>query len=250
DNCPESSIWSILLGLQLYAEHGYAAEVTQETWYTRFAFCAKASGESFEALKLMDELPEVMGKDGNLAVVNTSRFLLFQDPLLGLLDANLPDGDMLERHYTALGADMTRYARDFPAHAQMFSFYASACHALALKSTLGLRLHAAYQAQDTAALCTLRDTRIPNTLHAVEALCNAHRALFLQTNKPVGWEVRDLRYGGLIQRLKTCQVRVADYLAGKTDALDELREKQLPYNGHAGLTSAYLYHDIVSASRV
>ncbi len=248
DNCPESSLFSILLGLQLYAEHGYAETVDQGAWYDRFRFCAKCAPEAFEAMKLMDEIPALMGPDGNLAVVNTSRWLLWQDPLLGLLDANMPPYDW-RGHYARLGGDFARYAAENPAFADVLSFYAAACAALREKCDLGLRLSAAYR-EGRAALAPLLEAGIPDAVRAVSALREAHRALWMATNKPVGFEVLDLRYGGLLARLDTAMARVRDYMEGKTGRIEELEEPRLPYNGREGLTPAYLYKDIISASRV
>ena len=48
DNCPEGNNYSALLGLQLFAEHGFSEAVDKETWYERFAFCAKCDPLAFE----------------------------------------------------------------------------------------------------------------------------------------------------------------------------------------------------------
>ncbi|MDD3335518.1 MAG: beta-N-acetylhexosaminidase [Eubacteriales bacterium] len=250
DNCPESSLWCILLGLQLYAEEGYAQTVLDEQWYQRFAFCTHGSAKAFEAIKLMDELPEVMGSSGNMKVINTSRFLLWQDPLLGLMDANLPVAFDFEAHYRKLSNSMTEAAERYPAHEQMFRFYASACDALALKADLGLRLTEAYHTKNRKKLAEIADDRIPRVLSAMERLCEVHRDLWMRTNQSIGWEVLDLRYGGAMQRLKTTRARVKGWLAGEIAEIEELKRERLPYNGHDGLTPAYLYRDIVSASRL
>ena len=250
DNCPESCLMGILLGMQLYAEHGYAAEVPQADWYARFAFCCHGEAEAFAALKYMDEIPEALGENGNClrTPVNPSRWLLWQDPLLGLLDANVPAG--AGAHYARLAENMARYGRESPAHAEMFAFYATACQALALKAELGVKLHAAYCAGDREALASLADSAAGPVRGAVTRLRDAHFALWMHTNKPLGWETLDIRYGALLRRLETVRERVQAYLSGKAQALPELEEPRLPYNGREGLVAAYLYKDIVSAGRI
>lgn len=44
----------------------------------------------------------------------------------------------------------------------------------------------------------------------------------MKDHKPFGWEVLDLRYGGLRARLETMHERVVAYLAGEEDSIPEL----------------------------
>ena len=48
--------------------------------------------------------------------------------------------------------------------------------------------------------------------------------LYLWENKPYGFEVHDIRIGGLIQRLKGIRLRIKDYLNNKVDSIPELEE--------------------------
>ena len=47
-------------------------------------------------------------------------------------------------------------------------------------------------------------------------------------NKTCGFDVQDLRLGGLIRRLDACRRRLLDYSAGKTDRIEELEGELLP----------------------
>ena len=60
----------------------------------------------------------------------------------------------------------------------------------------------------------------------VKELRFAHRYQWLKMNKPFGWEVIDIRYGGLLNRLDTATARVNDYLNGEIDVIDD-RIKEL-----------------------
>ena len=48
-------------------------------------------------------------------------------------------------------------------------------------------------------------------------------------NKPFGWEVLDIRYGGVISRLDTAIERINEYLAGDIEFIDELEQERLPF---------------------
>ena len=94
-------------------------------------------------------------------------------------------------------------------------------------------LKRAYDARDCAALtafmaeCDLILTRL-------HALRDCHYGVWMQYNKPHGWELHDIRYGGLIQRFDTVKRRLADYLAGRTPRLEELEEERLRLYGEDG----------------
>jgi hypothetical protein len=66
----------------------------------------------------------------------------------------------------------------------------------------------------------------------VEALWKRHRAMWMETYKPFGWEVIESRYGTVMARLATLQERVDAYVAGKLDELPELTaELHNPWEG-------------------
>ena len=46
-------------------------------------------------------------------------------------------------------------------------------------------------------------------------------------NKPFGFEIMDIRYGGVISRIETAKARLEDYLDGKIDSLPELEAERL-----------------------
>ena len=46
-------------------------------------------------------------------------------------------------------------------------------------------------------------------------------------NKPFGWEVHDIRYGGMMARFETVQLRLGAYLDGSLERIEELEEERL-----------------------
>ena len=59
---------------------------------------------------------------------------------------------------------------------------------------------------------------------------DSFKAQWYKDNKPFGFEVQDMRLGGLIMRLKNCRATINDYLNGKTDRIEELEQPVLPLN--------------------
>ena len=97
-----------------------------------------------------------------------------------------------------------------------------------IKYDLGVRTRAAYQDEDKKALKELiKDyTKVEK---ALAAFYEAFKTLWFTENKPHGFDVQDIRLGGLMQRIRSCKARIKDYLAGKLDKIDELEEELLEY---------------------
>ncbi|MBP0989763.1 MAG: hypothetical protein J5874_01095, partial [Oscillospiraceae bacterium] len=62
----------------------------------------------------------------------------------------------------------------------------------------------------------------------IERLENFRRKFEIQwmkENKPYGFEIQDMRLGGLKQRIESCKNRILSYLNGETESIDELEEE-------------------------
>ena len=245
DNCPEGNNYSALLGLQLFAEHGFSETVDKDKWYERFAFCGKCDPLAFESLKLFDEPCGVTEPD-TIANYNFSKYLLWQDPMMGLFDANVSELEMKE-HYSNLAKKMKCFAGENAEYKQFFEFYTAAAEALAAKSELGIRLHKAYLSG--IGLDDAKD-EVLQAKDAVKRLHEIHRDFWFTVNNPKGWEILDMRYGALLSRLETTAKRINDYVSGNIKNIPELEEKQLYYNGDKNMPQELEYPRIVSASHM
>ena len=81
-----------------------------------------------------------------------------------------------------------------------------------------------------------------------------HKAFYKQwhiDNKPSGFEVQDVRFGGLVQRLDTCKKRLIDYANGEIDKLEELEADILTlFDGEKGKPIHYsCYGSVVTANQ-
>ena len=66
-------------------------------------------------------------------------------------------------------------------------------------------------------------------LKRLDEFYSAFRALWYLENKAVGFEVQDVRLGGLMQRLKHVREILTDYADGKTEKIEEFEKPLLPY---------------------
>lgn len=247
DATTESNIFGHILGLQLYAEHAFARDLDEEKLKKRFAFCTGCRYEDFWDLNSLNAVPSV---DRNSAA-NPSRYLMWQDILMGLFDKNI-EGLALENHYTELAKKMEANAERNGRFNFLFEFYAKVCATLASKSELGIKLRQAYLAKDTGALKKISSETLPLLADRVAALRENHRALWMAIDQPPGWEVLEVRYGALLARINTARWRIDEYLAGRLLRIAELEQERLPWQGKDGLNDLVCnsYDRIASASRL
>ena len=248
DHGTECSIYGTLLGLSLFAEHGYTFDLTEEQLRRRFAFCCGAEYDDFMNLRFFDETPGV--EKDNIHQKNPSKFLMWQDILTGLFDKNI-EGLPMDAHFGKLAAQMETAAERGGYLSGMFDYCREAARVLAVKSEMGLRLTAAYKAGDRAALRRFMESELPELSERVEALRKVHMAHWYEIYEPIGWDIMDLRYGGLLIRIRTAREVIGMYLDGKLDTIRELDEPRLPFSGEEGIpTYTNYYNRIVSASRI
>ena len=71
-------------------------------------------------------------------------------------------------------------------------------------------------------------TRSDASISRINIFHRAFEKLWFTENKPYGFEVQDLRLGGLMQRIDSCRRRLKDYVNGKLESIPELEEELLP----------------------
>lgn len=253
DDGTEVNYFTALLGLQLYAEHSYSRDLDLEKLKRRVKFCTGVDYEAFMDLRYLDETPGTLPDNcEEMSSSNPSKYLLWQDVLLGLFDKHLA-GENLEEHYAQLREKLCRYKNQYPNGQFLFETPEKLCAVLEQKSDLGLRLVQAYHQKDLVTLRKIAGQELSEIIQNVCDLRAAHRAEWFAIYKPFGWEVLDMRYGGLLSRLDSVIQRLNDYLEGRVEHIEELEEERLFFDGiqrpQAGVGPgfAYNYHRIVSA---
>lgn len=251
DNGAEADLFSSILGLQLFAEHTYAVEVDEEKLRSRFMICTGGDYDAFMNVKYLDETPGTM--IDNLGEANPSKYLLYQDVLLGLFDRHVQNLD-LAKHYEYWETKIKEYAKNSGRWFYLFSVYEKLSTVMRLKCDLGLRMKDSYDRNHIDDLNRFANQELPQLIVHIEELRDAHREQWFRTNKPFGWEVLDIRYGGLLARVGTAISRLNDYISGKIDVIEELQENRFEFDAFYGWESESLghcnvYHRIVTAGK-
>jgi hexosaminidase len=135
DNGAEGNYAGVLLGMQQYAEHAYSTKVDRNMLAERFHFCTGSYMDYFIKLGGIDDLIEL--PEGSLWPYNPSKYLLYQDPLMGLFDKNIKGID-ISGYYRKLTKELTQIAEYSADITMLFNVHAKASNVLEIKGDLGL----------------------------------------------------------------------------------------------------------------
>lgn len=243
DCATECNVYAILPALQFFAEHGYEEAPAMEEIARRFNVC---TGDRWDHFMAFSEISYIPGTDRKTKeIYATAKALLWQDLLTGLFDANI-EGLPLRKFFGDLKAVYRSFAEEGGSFEELKWIYYHLADVLEHKSELGLSLRKAYLERDREGLekacLELHELKV-----RVENLKNAHRKLWDKTYLRFGFDNMDHRYGGLLSRIDTALYRVCEYLSGQEDALEELEEKRLLYDGIAGMpTGINIYENIAT----
>ena len=102
---------------------------------------------------------------------------------------------------------------------------------LAVKHDLGKRTREIYKSGNKEDIASLADD-YKIAIDALEVFIDKFRRLWFKENKPHGFDVQELRLGGLLLRLRSQRERLLSYAEGEIEAIEELEEEILEYIGH------------------
>lgn len=242
DDGAECAQMSSLLGLQLYAEYTFSSDVSMELLKDRFAACTGEDMGAFLALSRMDVLEEAPAGDPLPPDESyATRELLYNDVLLDLYGKNYENRNLRE-HYQELSGKLKAYGEKSPGCREIFAAASLLADFMTDKCWISWQLRKAYEAGDRETLKELADVALPALIRKVEALRAAWREQWFAYNKPFGFELLDIRFGGIAARLETAAVRIREYLNGDTDRIEELEAERLP------MDSVYAWANMLSGS--
>ena len=135
------------------------------------------------------------------------------------------------KKYAEFAEKLHEIAKKSRTYGYLFDTAAKLSDVLASKYELGLRTRLAYEAGDKAELERLANNEYVNVEKELKAFHKAYEKQWMKENKPHGFDVQDLRLGGIIQRTASCRKRILDYVSGKIDHIYELEEELLPFGG-------------------
>lgn len=228
DNGGEASQFSALSSMIYYAERCYSdCDVNEAHMETR---CVQCFGIGFEALLTFDapnELPGIGIANGR--PLNPSRYLVFNDPLEGLLDVHMKPEEASEGF--ARNSERLFAYRDHPDFGYIFETLGKLCVFLADKCDVSIRARKYYAEGDKAALKALAEEKIPVMIVELDDFIATFRHQWYKENKTFGFATQEVRLGGLKERLYSTALRLADYADGNIERIEELEQPVLSFDG-------------------
>ena len=221
DDGGECSHFSQLPSLFYLAEYakGNTDEASIKEKFKKFC------GVEFDEFMAIDCPNDVVDYEGRPC--NPSKYMLYADCLNDYLDYTVKPG--AGEKYKNYAARLHSTAKKSHHYGYVFDSAAKLCDVLAIKYELGLRTRSAYEAGDKEELKRLANEEYVQVVKLIDVFGKAFEKQWMLDNKPHGFDVQDLRLGGLIRRLNSCRQRILDYVDGKTDCIAELDEKLLPF---------------------
>lgn len=182
-------------------------------------------GISFDSFKLLD-LPGTAGYNPE-KVGSSEKYLLYNDCFTGLLDSTISGGE--GEQYRACARKLGRLKKH-EEWGYLFAVQHALCDVLTLKAELGTRTREVYACRDMEALDKLI-ADYKKVEKKLEQYYRLFRTQWYHDNKPHGFDVQDIRLGGLMCRVRSCRERLQDLRDGRITVIGELEEKQLDILG-------------------
>lgn len=175
-------------------------------------------GAEYDAFMSLDKLNNIIKKANKNDAV--PKLLLYNDYFNGVNDIRLlPDQ---AEYISAVADEWHGYARRYRRWAYLFDSAAKLADVLALKYDLGVRTRRAYLDGDIDALRELAKKDYTKVYKLIESFALAFEKQWYIENKPTGFDVQDIRLGGLLRRTDSCRRRLLDYTSGKVHEIPEL----------------------------
>lgn len=156
---------------------------------------------------------------------NPEKYLLYNDCFSGMFDLSV--GGFENERYKKCARKLSLLKKD-DTYGYIFETIAALCDVLSIKAELGVKTREIYKNGDKEALLPLI-ADYKKVVKKLEHFYRCFRKQWYTEYKGYGFEVQDIRIGGLTMRVKDCATRLQDLYDGKIDCIEELEEELLDY---------------------
>ena len=218
DDGAECSKYCVLPSLMFAAE---AAKGNTDMESIKLKF-KEIVGCDFDDFMVIDKFDKLAGKHR----FNPSKYLLYNDLFMGTMDTRCSEEDNL--YYKDLAQEIAKVENkgDFEL---LFESYKKLAEALSIKANLGIRTREAYLNKDLKELQNLIN-EYSDFVEKLKEFHEVYEKAWHWENKPHGFDIQDIRLGGLLQRTLSCQKRLKKFVNGEISEIPELEEPVLEQN--------------------
>jgi hypothetical protein len=226
DNGAEASQFSVLPTMLYFAERAYHSDADDSLLEKRSRECFNIGYNDLLTLDSPNELPGISLTEGYPK--NPCKYLLYNDPLNGLFNKHVDRETAKDAFLNS--AKKLSSLKDSKGFGYIFASEAALCEYLANSFDLNMRLREAYKADDKEAMKNIAQNDIPKCHKLLDSFLKAFRNQWYTENKGFGFDIQDMRIGGIKERLLHTAELINDYLSGKADKIDELEEEVLYFD--------------------
>lgn len=158
---------------------------------------------------------------------NPEKYLLYSDLFLGFFDTSV-SGEEGKAYKEC--AEKLKTVEKNSEYGHIFTTLRCLCESLEIKSDLGIRTRAAYTVKDMKRLEGLV-AEYDELINRVEKFYDAFEYQWMAENKPQGFEVQNIRIGGLINRVRYCRKILFAFVKGDRESIPELDENLVKFQG-------------------
>ena len=220
NNGGEACVIIALAGLAWYADFDYVGSHDLESTKECLRF---SSGVDYDTIMRTEFVGSPHG-----GLVGITRAALYNDPLMGLADKNIEriEGVNLKEFYKKLTLELKSAKGEKGYLQEAYDMLVALSDLFENKVDFGIRLKKAYDNDDKKTLkAMIKECDL--CVEKMKALQNAHYIAWMKYHKPQGWEVMDIRYGGIRARFETAKDRLQQYVDGEISEIAELAEERM-----------------------
>lgn len=183
-------------------------------------------GVKYDDFMLFDT-PNLLEKTN--CIVTPSKYFFYADCFMSKF-LNLEKPEYCQK-YAAISRKLKSAGKRAGEYAYLFDTMSKLTAVLSIKGTICSRTREAYTNGDIDKLNTvIADYK--KMIKLTEAFYKSFRTQWYIENKPHGFDIQDVRIGGLIGRMKSCLDRLCAFRDGKITSIPELEETIVPYSDH------------------
>ena len=222
DSVNESSLWATMPTLVAASEFAHGNH-DMDKIKARFK---ELMGMDFDAFMALEKADQLKPRDKNNQICSPTKYMLYNDVFAGMYDSTI---DQSERHiFTEAALGLRPYVND-PNWGYIFRKAKALAEVMEYKFDRGVRTRKAYSEGNKKQLKHLANKVYPLVIKRIKKFYKAQRKYWYLENMQNGFEVEDIRFGGLIKRLENCRALLKEYCAGKIERLAELEQKIVDY---------------------
>lgn len=227
DDGGSCSLFATLPTVFLYAEGCWNGIDTMQV--RAVARLNAITGISAEEMLDFDEINHLSAcKQFGKRQANPSKYIFYENILTGKFDFHIPTGS--NKHFAEQAKRLATEKRNAGDYAYIWETLESLCRVLEIKAELGKNLKSAYDKGDRNEVKQIVAI-IPELAERVQTFRKTLRTQWLRENKTFGFDVLDIRIGGLIAELDTAEMLLLEWCEGKREQIEELEAMRLPYDG-------------------